>query len=132
MPPSPEIRPSLSGRATSAGVEHALLSYRYLNEDDLDGYASLLDWEARFAPTGVPRGQGPEAAATLVFDRCGGQGWHHPERVIASGADVVVTGTLTRPAPGRPTTEEFADFFTVSEHGLLSTWRRFREPGSPT
>ncbi|MGW5875100.1 nuclear transport factor 2 family protein [Nocardiopsis terrae] len=126
--------PPRSEHATSVGVEHALLSYGYLDAGDLDGYASLVDRDARFAPTGASEGRGPEAAAALAIEHCGSQGRHRPERVIASGSDVIVTGALTRtrPVPERSATEEFADFFTVSEHGLLSTWRRFRAPDAPT
>ncbi|GHC84234.1 hypothetical protein GCM10007079_26030 [Nocardiopsis terrae] len=108
-------------------MEHVLLSYLYLDERDLDGYASLLDSESGFCATDPDRARAPEAAAAFVFEQCVEHGRSHPERVISSGADVIVTGTLTPHSPdaSRSRAEFFADFFTISEHGLLCTWRRF-------
>lgn len=115
---------------TSMGAEHALLSYHYLDEGDVEGYASLVDRGALFEHPGHPVARGPRRAAELVLDRYGSRGTHRPHHVVAAQDDVVVIGTLnTRDAEsGRESTQEFADFFVINEHGLLTSWRRFHTP----
>ncbi|PDP85832.1 hypothetical protein CQJ94_18960 [Glycomyces fuscus] len=110
-------------------MEHALLSYLYLDRGDPDGYASLVDGAARFEHPGFPVARGSEEAAALVLKCCGSSGTHRPRRVIAADGNVVVTGVLTR-GPGGEAEREFADLFAITEHGLLSSWRRFHRPAA--
>ncbi|NKZ01889.1 nuclear transport factor 2 family protein [Nocardiopsis alborubida] len=129
MPQSPggPPPPPTSASVSSIGVEHALLSYLYLDRGDPDGYASLVDGAARFEHPGFPVAFGSEEAAALVLKCYGSSGIHRPRRVVAADGDVVVTGVLTRRAGGGDD-QEFADLFAITEHGLLSSWRRYHRP----
>lgn len=137
MPPYPggSLPPPRSAVATPIGVEHALLSYQYLDEGDLDGYASLVDSSATFGLPGQPEARGPEDVAARTLAHYGSQGTHQPVRVVTSEDVVVITGILTIPSPelGGTVKREFADFFAITEHGLLAARRRFHaDPENPT
>ncbi|WP_017601298.1 nuclear transport factor 2 family protein [Nocardiopsis lucentensis] len=124
VPPSPPPGTSVS----SIGAEHALLTYLYLDRGDVDGYASLVDGDARFEHPGFPVAHGAEAAAALALRCCGSGGSHRPQRVITAERDVIVTGELVLQdtETEERSSEEFADLFAITEHGLLASWRRFR------
>lgn len=121
--------PPTSAVVSSIGVEHALLSYLYLDRGDPDGYASLVDGDARFEHPGFPVARGSDEAAALALKCYGSSGTHRPRRVIAADGDVVVTGVLTR-GPDGEADQEFADLFAITEHGLLSSWQRFHRPAA--
>lgn len=121
---SPVARSTLT---TDIAIEHILLSYLYLDKGDTEGYASLLDRAAHFEEPGHPTAHGPEASAALLLGRYGERGTHRPDRVIASGENIVVIGDLT-PRKNEMRKHEFADVFAFNEHGLLASWRRFHAP----
>ncbi|MCD0449350.1 nuclear transport factor 2 family protein [Actinocorallia sp. API 0066] len=101
-----------SAAATAAGVDHVLLSYRYLDEGDTDAYASLFTENPQIHHPASPRA-------------C----HHHVYKVVAQADSVAVMGRLTRLPPSPPI--DFADFFTLSPTGLLHGYRRFYHTPPP-
>ncbi|WP_157982443.1 nuclear transport factor 2 family protein [Nocardiopsis sp. FIRDI 009] len=121
----PELAPGARVQAT--GQEHARLFYHYLDTNDQDGCASLVDTDARFTLPGGRVARGPEEAARMVCVRFGGERSHRLHRVIAQGDGLAVTGRHAAPEDkSDPTLQtDFVDVFTITEHGLLLSWRRF-------
>jgi SnoaL-like protein len=121
--------PSPSAAATAAGVDHVLLAYRYLDEGDVDAYGSLFDENAQVSRPDAPRGHGRRQLLDLHAELCGPPARHHIYKVIAEGDMVAVMGRLTLPSGPAldrdPCTVDFADFFTLSDEGLLLGYRRF-------
>lgn len=114
-----------SSRSIAVGVEHIHLSYRYLDLGDLDGYLSLVDTGARFELPGRPVARGQVEVADLVFDHVRRQGPHTLDQVTAHGDRIRAAGRLG-PRTGRnPTRKDFTDIITITDLGLLLSWRRF-------
>lgn len=108
-------RPSTCGLA-AAGVDHAWLSYHYLDSGDIDGYASLLDDDTVLRRPGVPTLRGRDEV-----ERFHGRGGrrrtvHTVQNVFAAADRVVATGHV---ADGAFLDVDFADIFTLSENGLF-------------
>lgn len=120
-------RPAAS--VTAAAVDHVRLLYHYLDVGDLDAYASLLDEHAQVyhpdAPPGHGRAEVLERQAELAVSTAG----HHIYKIIAADDAVAVMGRYTpssRSAPDREDEQvEFADFFTLTDKGLLLSCRRY-------
>jgi ketosteroid isomerase-like protein len=108
------------GLATVAGLDHVRLSYDYLDRGDADGYASLLDARAVLEEPGRDPVRGRGAVAGLP--RLRGYGEHRVQDVFAADGRVAALGSF-RNVDG--TEVDFADVFTVSEHGLLVRQRCF-------
>lgn len=106
--------------------EHIRLFYEYLNLRDVEGCASLIDPEARFRGPNSRVARGPREASALLSDLLPRASHHTLHRIIVDGDGAAVSGTLTRTdSSGR----DFADFFSISDHGLLLSWRRFLSVG---
>jgi hypothetical protein len=106
---------------TSAGVDHVRLSYHYLDTGDLDGYGSLLDEQAQVCRPDAPQGEGTAQIVRVHAGIAGPPARHELHRIIAAGDSVVVVGRYLRP----PLDVEFADFFTLTDLGLLLGYQRF-------
>ena len=124
-----QVRPSAS--ITAAGVDHVRLSYHYLDSGDLDGYGSLLDEHMRVCCPGSPPGDGRAQVLRMRTAPSNPPGRHEVHKVVAEGHSVVVTGRFTPTASdpdgraGPPAPVDFADFFTLTNEGLLLTQRRY-------
>ncbi|MBX6724193.1 MAG: nuclear transport factor 2 family protein [Dactylosporangium sp.] len=106
---------------TSAGIDHVLLSYVYLDAGDLDGYASLLDEQAQVKWPGTPTGRGRAQIVRMHAEVAERPSRHELYRIVADGDNVAVFGRYVRP----PLDVEFADIFTLSHLGLLLGYQRF-------
>jgi SnoaL-like domain len=109
---------------TAVGVEHVRLSYDYLDRGDADGYASLLD------PGMVLDEPGREGVcgrgAVAGPHRLRGSGTHDVQDVFAADGRVTAVGRFRGGRGGSDGGEvDFADVFTLSEHGLLLRQRCF-------
>jgi ketosteroid isomerase-like protein len=110
-----------SAAVLAAGVDHVRLSYAYLDEGDLDAYASLLHEDMQVRTPGGPPGRGRDDALRLAVTT---RGTHELFKVIGDGHCVVAVGRYT--APRHELGEfDFADFFTLSDDSLLLSRRRF-------
>ncbi|MEY9862090.1 ketosteroid isomerase-like protein [Catenulispora sp. GAS73] len=115
-----------SSAVTAIGLDHVRLSYLYLDSRDIDAYGSLLAEEVQVTrPDTTPRSgrhnvldmhRGPEAPRER----------HQIFKTVADGDCVAVMGRLIRTEadPAQPDVD-FADFFTLSEDGMLLGCRRF-------
>ena len=112
---------SPSARVTVVGVEHARLLYLYLDRGDQDGCASLLDERVHVRFPGMSAVRGREGGVALAAGACG-TGRHRVRGVIAEGVDMAVTGVFQ---DGNEAEKDFVDIFTISDCGLLISWRRF-------
>ncbi|GAA3416426.1 nuclear transport factor 2 family protein [Streptosporangium vulgare] len=117
---SPQQRRSRSTGLIAVAVDHARLSYDYLNAGDVDAYASLFEKDV------VVRRPDLTVRGRAALERCqDGRAAHchyTVTTVIASEEHVVVIGVLT----GETAEEvEFADVFTFSEQGLFTTQQSF-------
>jgi hypothetical protein len=113
------------GPAVAAvGIDHVRLGYTYLDRGDLDGYASVLDAAATLDEPGHERVHG--RGAVVDFRRSRGTGEHELQDVFAAEGRVAAVGRF-RPDGGHGTAGrvDFADIYTLSEHGLLVSQRRF-------
>ncbi|MEU0566533.1 nuclear transport factor 2 family protein [Nonomuraea sp. NPDC005983] len=118
--PPEETRSACLG---SAAADHARLSYEYLNDGDLDGYASLFEKDAVLhRPDLTIRGR--TELESFHKDRVG-LCRHSVTNVIpaASGEHVVVLGRTTEPGLDGQVT--FAAVFTVSSRGLFVSQQTF-------
>lgn len=111
-----------SARASNIGHEHIRLSYEYLDRGDSEGYASLIDSEARFRGPGSRVARGPQEAIELLLDLLPAPASHTLHRIVIEGDGAAVAGTLTTPDSGQ---RDFVDFFSISDHALFLSWRRF-------
>jgi hypothetical protein len=123
-------RRSPSAAATAAGVDHVRLSYHYLDEGDVDAYGSLFDEGAQVSRPDIPHGHGRAQLLELHADIAGPRTTrHHIYKIIAEGDSVAVMGhlgpSLTCPQGEDPSHIDFADFFTLSDEGMLLGYRRF-------
>jgi hypothetical protein len=106
---------------SAVGVDHVRLAYGYLDQGDADGYASLLDAGAVLEEPGRAPVCGRQAVAGAR--RARGRGEHDVRHVIAAGGRVAAIGRF-RPA-GHGRAVDFADVYTLSEHGLLVSQRSY-------
>jgi hypothetical protein len=118
-----------SSMITAAAVDHVRLSYLYLDEGNLDGYASLLDDDIQVKRPDVPDAHGRTEVLDLMATIAGPPGKHELYKVIASGDGVAVVGRFVGPGVLRHTPEsidiDFVDVFTISDKGLLLGTRRY-------
>ncbi|QFZ21605.1 nuclear transport factor 2 family protein [Saccharothrix syringae] len=105
---------------TAVGVEHVRLSYEYLDRSDIDGYGSLFDADAVLHRPGEQEVRG-RAEIEAYQARRHQVDRHHVDDVIAAEGRVAVIGRLV----GTGGEVGFADFFLLSEHGLLRSQRTF-------
>jgi ketosteroid isomerase-like protein len=114
---------------TGAAVDHVLLSYLYLDEGNLDAYASLLDEDVQLRWPGRPTRSGRAAVLAALAGSAGARGQHRLYQVIANGDCVAAIGRCTGPAALRAGDGfhdvDFVDIVTVSVDGLLLGQRRF-------
>ncbi|WP_017569547.1 hypothetical protein [Nocardiopsis halotolerans] len=118
-PPEERRTVAPSAHAVALGVDHVRLSYVYLDRRDTEGYASLVD------PGSDPLSAGavPRTRSDRVPPPPSAGGHHELHRVISGNDSVAVVGTYVRNDGGR---RDFVDVFTISEHGLLLTRKRFQ------
>jgi hypothetical protein len=99
-------------RIAAAGVDHARLTYHYLDCGDIDSYASLLHDDIVLRRPGAATISGRDrvehARARSPKQR------HVIDRVFAAGDRIAAIGRVTD-----RTELEFVDIFTVSDNGLL-------------
>lgn len=136
---------------TAAGIDHVRLWYHYLDVGDLDAYGSLLDEHAQLSRPDALPGNGRAQILERQAELASSAVKHHIYKIIADDDAVAVMGRYTPPpsaAPSRAGTEEideahgaddaedaddadeveeveFADFFTLTDKGLLLTCRRY-------
>ncbi len=108
--------------AEATGVDHVRLGYHYLDRGDTDGYGSLLDAGAVLEEPGRAPVCGRGAVAGVP--RLRGRGEHDLRDVFAADGRVAAIGRF-RPGGGHVGEVDFADFYTLSEHGLLVNQRSF-------
>lgn len=129
-------RADASTAAAAAGVRHVLLTYHYRDIGDLEGLASLLADDVRFEQPGRPTRQGRSAVLEAHGVETTLHSQHELELVVAEEDVVVVRGRVvdvrgrvvdSSPGSKRTTADgmEFVDLFTVSEHGLVRSCRRY-------
>ncbi|SDM14630.1 nuclear transport factor 2 family protein [Nonomuraea jiangxiensis] len=110
-----------SAYLAAAAIDHARLSYAYLNDGNLDAYASLFEHDAVwYRPDTTVRGR--EELVRFQEKRAGR---FSVTEVISegSGEHVVVLGRTTEPAFGAQV--GVAEVFTVSGRGLFTSLRTF-------
>jgi len=121
--------PSPGAAVTAAAVDHILLSYLYLDEGNLDAYASLLDEDVQLKRPGQPTRSGRAAVLAALAGVAGPPGQHRLHQVIANGDCVAAVGRCTGPAAMRLADGyhdvDFVDIVTVSAQGLLLGQRRY-------
>jgi len=120
------------GTSSAVGLEHVWLSYDYLNRGDIDGYASLLDADARLYRPGHQPVLGRASIERLADARqLRGPGRHIVHDVFASDGRVAAMGRFVGKHHGTLVEFDFADLFAVSEFGLLLQQKcyHFVEPG---
>ncbi|MDH6523267.1 hypothetical protein M2163_000228 [Streptomyces sp. SAI-135] len=121
--------PPTGAAVTAEGVKHVMLSYHYLDIGDIDGYASLLTKDVTLNSPGVASHSGRNAAAQAQAAQADLLSRHELATVVADDRTVVVIGRLVRAVPGAlevaPRELDFADVFTLSEHGLVRSCRRY-------
>jgi hypothetical protein len=114
---------------TAAGITHAMLTYRYRDAGDLDGYGSLLDEGVEVAEPGAPRCRGRGEVLRSEAGAAGRRGRHRLRRVVAEGDTIVVVGRLSAPDGGTaedgPEGVDFVDVFTLSDAALILDCRRY-------
>lgn len=115
-----------------AGVSHVQLSYHYLDAVDFDAYGSLLDEDAQVSRPDAPPGHGRAEVLRLQEEMACRYSGHHLHQIVAQEHTVAVTGVTGLcggpPAPGRQQEVrkvEFADFFTLTDEGMLLGYRRY-------
>lgn len=113
--------PPPSAATLAAGVDHVRLSYLYLDEGDLDAYASLLHEDVQVRTPGAPACHGRADAVRLAITT---RGRHELFKVIGEGYCVVAVGHYS-PSGAVSREFDFADFFTLSDDSLLLSRRRF-------
>lgn len=127
--PGSDRSPPPGAAVTAAAVDHIILSYLYLDDGNLDGYASLLADDVRLDRPNQPPVRGRDAVLAHVARIAGPPSRHQVHRVIASGDCVAAEGRCTGPAAPRGVdgrqVVDFVDICTVSADGLLLAQRRY-------
>lgn len=115
-----------------AGVSHVQLSYHYLDTVDFDAYGSLLDEDAQVSRPDAAPGHGRAEVLRIQEEMARRYSGHHVHRIVAQEYTVAVTGVTGLcdgpPTPGRQQEVrkvEFADFFTLTDEGMLLGYRRY-------
>jgi len=118
----------------AVAVDHVLLSYLYLDEGNLDGYASLLAEDARLARPDLPLAVGRDSVVAQLARFAGPPARHRLYRVIASVDGVAAEGCCRCPdAMSKADGFHFVDFVdivTFSADGLLLGQRRYYDTSS--
>jgi ketosteroid isomerase-like protein len=121
--------PPPSAMVTAAAVDHVRLSYLYLDEGNLDAFASLLDDDVQVKRPDAPEAHGRAEVLDLMATLSGPPGRHELHKVIASGDCVAAmghfVGPTTTPYPDERLDIDFVDVFTISDKGLLLGKRRY-------
>ncbi len=115
---------------TAAGIDHVRLWYHYLDTGDLDACGSLLDENAQLSRPDAPPSHGRDQVVQRQAELSSCKGGHRIYKIVATEETVAVMGSYAPPpgaAPSRAGVEEieFADFFTLTDKGLLLTCRRY-------
>jgi hypothetical protein len=127
-------QPPSSTAFIAAGLDHVRLSYHYLDRGDFDAYGSLLDEDVQVSRPDAPHGAGRDAVVRLHSEIAGPTVRHEIFKVVAQGDCVAVMGRCTalshpsaaQGALGRTLSGvDFADFFTLSDQGMVMGYRRF-------
>jgi hypothetical protein len=110
-----------SAAVAAIGIDHARLTYAYLNNGDIDTYASLFDEAAVVRSPGRETIHGRAALEKAQADSGDGARTRFVvQNVFASGNRVAATGRLTRDIVSCGYGDiEFADIFTIGESGLF-------------
>lgn len=118
--------------ATAAGISHVQLSYHYLDIVDFDGYGSLLGDDAQVSRPDAPPGHGRTEVLRLQEKMALRYSGHRIHRIVAEGYTVAVTGVTglcdeprNLGCRQRVRKVEFADFFTLTDEGMLLGYRRY-------
>jgi ketosteroid isomerase-like protein len=122
-----------SAAVTAAGLDHVRLSYQYLDSGDIDGFGSLLDEDVQVTRPDAPQGFGRAEVLRLHSQIAEPAVRHHIYKMVANGDCVAVMGRFIRVGDERGAVGarlggpdvEFADFFTLSDEGMLLSCRRF-------
>ncbi|WP_020667006.1 nuclear transport factor 2 family protein [Amycolatopsis nigrescens] len=127
---------SVSGTLTTVGIDHARLSYHYLDLGDMDGYASLFEADAVVRIPGKPTIRGRDRLERLHSGPHGGlhsglqSGLPAPRHcehlvhdVFGAGNRVAAVGSLVDGITGVQV--DFADTFTISDSGLIRSQVRY-------
>lgn len=119
--------PPPGAAAMAAAIEHVLLSYLYLDDGNLDGYASLLDEEVQVQWPGLSKATGRADVLAQLAEFIGPPGKHRIGQVIANGDHIVTLGRWTAPVTlyGGHRFVDFVDVCTVSTSALLISQRRY-------
>lgn len=113
-----------SAAVAAAGLDHARLSYHYLDSGDIDGYVSLLHDDVVVRRPGVVPMRGRHQVERTQSERSRAESSRRPRRrhvvdtMFAGGDRVAAIGRVSD-SPGRRSDLEFVDIFTVSDCGLL-------------
>jgi hypothetical protein len=134
-------RPAPGASVTAAGVDHVRLWYHYLDIGDLDAYGSLLDEHAQVSRPDAPPGHGRAEVLERQAALSRATAEHHIYKIIAADDAVAVMGRYLSPSRAAPERDgggkeegkddgdgdhvEFADFFTLTDKGLLLSCRRY-------
>ncbi|MFE7131726.1 nuclear transport factor 2 family protein [Streptomyces sp. NPDC057638] len=105
-----------------AAGEHISLSYAYLNADDYDTLASLLDADATVLLPGQPSVSGREAV--IEAERRRRYRYQLREVWSVDRRHCVALGVLFPPGVAAEGVD-FADVFTLSPHGLIASRRTY-------
>jgi hypothetical protein len=108
---------------TETGIDHVRLSYLYLNEGDIDGYLSLLDWKISLHLPGAREIMGREQVASFRARAGRFPGEHVIQHVIGNGDLVVAEGRFVPPGTGSGV--DFTEVFRLSDDGLLRSQKRY-------
>lgn len=114
-PPCPAV--------TAAGIDHVCLSYRYLDQGDIDGYLSLLDADSSLLLPSREEIHGRERIGEFQARREQHTGEHLIHEVIGSGDRVVAEGRYVSRRTGESV--DFTEIFRLSEEGLLRSQKRY-------
>jgi ketosteroid isomerase-like protein len=112
--------PAGSTGYTAAAIDHARLSYEYLDAGEIDAYGSLFAEDVVLRWPGRPALRGRPALERFRADQTRSCR-HAVTNVFGAGRNVAAQGRLTiGPHAGRPVLEiEFVDIYTVSDDGLF-------------
>jgi hypothetical protein len=108
-----------SAAALVCGIDHARLSYHYLDIGDIDGYGSLFTADAVLLVPGIPPIRGRRAIEG--FRAAQPNRRHTLHSVTVTHGEVIVVGRIAVTGPnGGGTNADFVDSFTLSDYGLLT------------
>lgn len=118
-----------SDLVTAAAVDHVRLSYVYLDEGNIDGYASLVEDDIQVKRPDTPDAHGRAEVLDLMTSLVNFPGRHELYKVIGSGDCVAAIGRYVGTAafgqPAQWLDVDFVDVFTISDNSLLLGHRRY-------